>query len=247
MRRPSRRRLSAFQEMALWMGEAPHKPAFHDEEEAREAWFCHRDRLLAALGKYGRRPMAWWHFEARVAWPGRDREQSVLFEAAVLTEEEAAELVAFWRQQFERAQRPDFFFCEGPGRFFSGAAARRRHYAWADIPDRLVKEWRRRIGHRPGVEALIETASCCRSTSRLASQIVGLERRVSRAGKDSIDHAPHGHDDLANCVAGAAALCKFGGYDTSMRWVSGDDDDSGAAWERARLRAFINSGGCIRL
>jgi hypothetical protein len=28
-----------------------------------------------------------------------------------------------------------------------------------------------------------------------------------------------------------------------MRWVSGDDDDSIAAWERARLQAFINSGG----
>ena len=59
---------------------------------------------------------------------------------------------------------------------------------------------------------------------RLVSQIVGLERRVSRAGKDSIDHAPHGHDDLANCVAGAAALSNFGGYDTSLRWVFGDDD-----------------------
>ena len=82
---------------------------------------------------------------------------------------------------------------------------------------------------------------------RLVSQIVGLERRVSRAGKDSIDHAPHGHDDVANAVAGAAALCKFGGYDTSMRWVSGDDDDSSAAWQRVRLQAFINSRGRIRL
>jgi hypothetical protein len=30
--------------------------------------------------------------------------------------------------------------------------------------------------------------------------------------------------------------------DTSMRWVSGDDD-SGGAWERVRFQAFINSGG----
>ena len=37
-----------------------------------------------------------------------------------------------------------------------------------------------------------------------------------------------------------AALSKFGGYDTSMRWVSGDDD-SGDAWQRVRLHAFINS------
>ena len=33
---------------------------------------------------------------------------------------------------------------------------------------------------------------------------------------------------MANAVAGAATLSKFGGYDTSMRWVSGNDDDSGA-------------------
>ena len=38
--------------------------------------------------------------------------------------------------------------------------------------------------------------------ARLFAQIVGLERRVSRAGRDSIDHAPGAHDDLANAVAG---------------------------------------------
>ena len=38
---------------------------------------------------------------------------------------------------------------------------------------------------------------------RLTNQLVGLERRTTRAGRDSIDHAPGGHDDLANAVAGA--------------------------------------------
>jgi len=38
---------------------------------------------------------------------------------------------------------------------------------------------------------------------RLAAQFVGLERHVSRSGKDSIDHTPGGHDDLANAAAGA--------------------------------------------
>lgn len=37
---------------------------------------------------------------------------------------------------------------------------------------------------------------------RLKNQLVGLERRVERSGKDSIDHAPGGHDDIANAVAG---------------------------------------------
>jgi hypothetical protein len=38
---------------------------------------------------------------------------------------------------------------------------------------------------------------------RLLTQIVGLERRTSRGGRDSIDHCPGSHDDLANSAAGA--------------------------------------------
>jgi hypothetical protein len=38
---------------------------------------------------------------------------------------------------------------------------------------------------------------------RLKTQLLGLERRTSRAGRDSIDHSPGGHDDIANAVAGA--------------------------------------------
>ncbi len=41
----------------------------------------------------------------------------------------------------------------------------------------------------------------------LVSQIASLERRVARGGRESIDHPPHGHDDLANAVAGVAGLC----------------------------------------
>lgn len=38
---------------------------------------------------------------------------------------------------------------------------------------------------------------------RLIAQLCGLERRTARSGKDSIDHAPGGHDDIANAGAGA--------------------------------------------
>lgn len=41
---------------------------------------------------------------------------------------------------------------------------------------------------------------------RIVSQLCGLERRVGRSGKDSIDHAPNAHDDVANAVAGALTL-----------------------------------------
>lgn len=38
--------------------------------------------------------------------------------------------------------------------------------------------------------------------ARLTAQLCGLERRTARSGKDSVDHSPGGHDDLANSVAG---------------------------------------------
>jgi len=39
---------------------------------------------------------------------------------------------------------------------------------------------------------------------RLIAQLCGLERRTARGGRDSIDHPPGGHDDIANVVAGMA-------------------------------------------
>ena len=38
---------------------------------------------------------------------------------------------------------------------------------------------------------------------RLLAQLAGLERRTTRSGQDSIDHAPRAHDDLINAAAGA--------------------------------------------
>ncbi len=37
---------------------------------------------------------------------------------------------------------------------------------------------------------------------RLTAQLCGLERRTARSGRDSVDHTPGGHDDVANAVAG---------------------------------------------
>jgi hypothetical protein len=39
--------------------------------------------------------------------------------------------------------------------------------------------------------------------AKLEGQFVGLERRTARGGRDSIDHAPGGHDDLVNAACGA--------------------------------------------
>src|SRR5262249_37104565 len=45
---------------------------------------------------------------------------------------------------------------------------------------------------------------------RLIQQFLGLERRTSRAGRDSVDHAPRSHDDLVNSVAGACVHASDG-------------------------------------
>jgi len=41
---------------------------------------------------------------------------------------------------------------------------------------------------------------------RMLTQLCALERRTARGGRDTIDHPPNGHDDLANATAGAIAL-----------------------------------------
>ena len=54
----------------------------------------------------------------------------------------------------------------------------------------------------------------------LASQLCGLERRTARGGRDSIDHGPGAHDDVANAAMGALLLVGgASGYDVTMAWV----------------------------
>ena len=64
-----------------------------------------------------------------------------MFRANLLSEAEASELVAWWRQEFDKAQAPGFTFCAGPGLFLRGVEATRQHVAWADIPAELVEQW----------------------------------------------------------------------------------------------------------
>jgi hypothetical protein len=53
---------------------------------------------------------------------------------------------------------------------------------------------------------------------RLVAQICGLERRTGRSGKDSIDHAPGAHDDLANALAGVVASASGVGSTFTVFW-----------------------------
>jgi hypothetical protein len=47
--------------------------------------------------------------------------------------------------------------------------------------------------------------------ARLVAQLLGLERSTARGGRDSIDHAPGAHDDLANAAAGALTMATKAG------------------------------------
>ena len=88
---------------------------------------------------------------------------------------------------------------------------------------------------------------------RLVSQLVGLERRTARGGRDTIDHAPGSHDDVANAAAGAVAMILArGSYNIAALadTLPNDDDPGGAkAWRALRFAAHINNscfGGRVR-
>jgi hypothetical protein len=66
--------------------------------------------------------------------------------------------------------------------------------------------------------------------AKLITQLVGLERRTARGGKDSIDHAPNAHDDIVNAVAGVVAALAaptsryLGSVEDMKKWVGVADE-----------------------
>ena len=83
------------------------------------------------------------------------------------------------------------------------------------------------------------TAARLLGSRRLVTQLTGLERRTSRAGRDSIDHAPGAHDDVANAVIGALLLAAA--KKPRMRMGTTEADGAGhITWhgepDRPRLR-----------
>jgi Terminase large subunit, T4likevirus-type, N-terminal len=75
--------------------------------------------------------------------------------------------------------------------------------------------------------------------TRLLMQLVGLERRTARGGRDSIDHAPGAHDDLANAVAGLATTAKRGSYPSDLSWVSGPAENAEQDFLRSRFQTHL--------
>jgi hypothetical protein len=95
---------------------------------------------------------------------------------------------------------------------------------------------------------------------RAINQICNLERNVQKSGRDQITHPPHGHDDIANAIAGAADLAyNFVLFDASYAWVDGPSVDTSEtdaqrrerlrresdAWHRARLHGYLAQHGAF--
>jgi hypothetical protein len=68
---------------------------------------------------------------------------------------------------------------------------------------------------------------------RLLTQLLSLERRTSRGGKDSIDHPPGAHDDIANAVAGALVFLTSARHQERPQAWSGTYG-SGGTWSGGR-------------
>lgn len=121
-----------------------------------------------------------------------------------------------------------------------------RGYGVASVTgDRYAGEWPRerfrvhgveyRLAEHPRSDLYRDMLPCLNSGTvelldlpTLVNQLVALERRVARGGRESIDHPPNGHDDLANAVAGVVSLCQPGG--AVFTWyVSGVSIDADGA------------------
>jgi hypothetical protein len=79
-------------------------PVFPNETEYREAWQRHRDEMLA--GNPGKRPAAWWQFDAPdgLERPGDSGEETILlYEHGLLSAAEIKILTPRWRRHWEEA------------------------------------------------------------------------------------------------------------------------------------------------
>jgi hypothetical protein len=103
------------------------------------------------------------------------------------------------------------------------AADLKRYHIAQVTSDRYAAEWPREQFRKRGIEVkptdksrselyldllpVLNSRRCdLLDLDAILGQLVSLERRTARAGRDSIDHAPHAHDDVANAVAGVIHL-----------------------------------------
>lgn len=128
--------ITRLQEMELWLGRSHRGSAFSDDDQRRQLWFEHRERLMEYWANGGRRPQAWWRFEAPIPYPGFNLEKSTLWAAGLLGAAEARQLEADWRDEFNRSLEPDFTFLG-----LTGGNAHIANLVFHDVPAALAEQW----------------------------------------------------------------------------------------------------------
>jgi hypothetical protein len=76
---------------------------------------------------------------------------------------------------------------------------------------------------------------------RLVNQLCGLERRTARGGRDSIDHAPGSHDDIANACAGAIVYAAKRSFQ-NLKFVPPPLCDGKGVWTQTSVQSAEPSG-----
>jgi hypothetical protein len=81
---------------------------------------------------------------------------------------------------------------------------------------------------------------------RAITQICSLQCSTQRSGRDQITHPTYGHDDLANVIAGVAAVCygeASASFNAALMWSEPDPpmtDEQKKAAEARRNREWQN-------
>ena len=82
---------------------------------------------------------------------------------------------------------------------------------------------------------------------KLKTQLVALERRTGRAGKDSIDHPPGARDDIANACAGVlVGLADRGASVAGLNFGAANDDFIGSSGFASHNWDYVNRSDEIR-
>jgi hypothetical protein len=130
----------------------------------------------------------------------------------------------------------------------------------AGIAYELAKKHKSELYNDPFLALLNSTKIDLPRNDRAISQICSLERSVQRSGRDQITHPTHGHDDIANAIAGAVDVAfNFVLFDSSWSWVDGlgigqaETDEQRRArqkkesedWYAARLRSYLAMHGAF--
>jgi hypothetical protein len=77
---------------------------WEDRTVSLDRWQRHRERNQYA----GSRPEEWWAYERQMSRPSHQAETATLYAMGELAGEEKAEVMRYWREQYERALEPRF-------------------------------------------------------------------------------------------------------------------------------------------